>query len=340
MNDGDHGDDDVGSGTKEDRPAPDPAQVRRLAFPQPIAPPLIELNVLGESLGRSLFAGTGLQRLIEAQASAITREVLAPVTAGLRLPVVRWDSPALREMMHRVGEPIRALIPDNLHGLRIEEWRSVIDIGVEHRIGLAWSPRLEIVRELLDMATAADREALLDRRHEDILTDCTAVVAGIEHPDVVELAGFLVRAVDAVSGGHPRGRAGAGDERLGDRTAHLAGGRTEPSRQAECPRRPPPGRQRRDDPAQSAASGQRLRDPPGLPAVSRVGPLAGLLPARHGSLRQRAALQPHERSEGHHADRVLAATAGRGDALAHRVGRLTRAAPPGRAPAGGQEYRP
>lgn len=174
----------------------------RLAFPQPIAPSLIRLNVLGQSFGRALFAGTGLQQLVEAQTSALARAVFPSVIGGLRLPVVRWDAFPLREMTDRISEPIRALIPDNLHGLRIEEWPALIGIGAEHRIGLAWSPRPEVVRGLLDAPEATDREMLLARHYDDILTDCAAVVADIEHPAVRELAGFLIRAVDAVRDGH------------------------------------------------------------------------------------------------------------------------------------------
>jgi hypothetical protein len=140
---------------------------------------------MGESFARSLspFSEEYLGRIQE----TISRTVFTP---------------EFREALRRSAEPILRMVPDNLRPLSVEQWNEALAVSSNSRIGLAWSPRTEIVAELLKATDGLSRDRVLLEHSSDIMADCRQSLLAISHPSLDALPSFAVKAIDAYLTGH------------------------------------------------------------------------------------------------------------------------------------------
>lgn len=74
---------------------------------------------------------------------------------------------------------LRRWIPANLRD--VDDLDRVAAIALDEGVPLTWIPRPAIVMELLDVASAGERLAILQARREEILEDCDAALAVVPH---------------------------------------------------------------------------------------------------------------------------------------------------------------
>ncbi|MCX5328229.1 hypothetical protein OG864_02645 [Streptomyces sp. NBC_00124] len=78
---------------------------------------------------------------------------------------------------HTAGPTRRAsgsLPAANLSGLGTEDLYTILDLGEDDGLSLAWAPRTEIFKALLPLSTRPERYALLAERRNDVLDDVDA----------------------------------------------------------------------------------------------------------------------------------------------------------------------
>ena len=97
-------------------------------------------------------------------------DLLARITQGIELKLPTVDFSSLLEALDR-------WIPANLR--RVDDLDAVAAISLDEGIPLSWVPRTEIVNDLLEARRAEDRQAILDKRRDDILDDCELALAAL-----------------------------------------------------------------------------------------------------------------------------------------------------------------
>lgn len=144
---------------------------------------------------------------------AWTRRLMgAPIEAFLER--IRVDMPALDFSrlvrpeiwtgLDRLVESLKRLIPANLRDLEIDEWAHLVEISEEQRMGVAWVPRTQVLRLLLDAGSVDERAQVLRDHAEAILDDCVASLSETNHSALVELVDFAVEAIETHRAGRTR----------------------------------------------------------------------------------------------------------------------------------------
>jgi putative ubiquitin-RnfH superfamily antitoxin RatB of RatAB toxin-antitoxin module len=103
----------------------------------------------------------------------------------------------------RASDALRLVTPTNLVDLSVEEWLRLVDVAVEQRMGVAWVPRVEVLRALLDAPDEVRRTRVVEASADGIVADCAAALRDVDGERFVDLAGFGLRAVAAFEAGHP-----------------------------------------------------------------------------------------------------------------------------------------
>ncbi|MET7674380.1 hypothetical protein [Streptomyces seoulensis] len=134
------------------------------------------------------------------------RAVAAPVLA------LQSDLSDIYDWHRRIGDVVRSVsfpralldqlaaaaaffLPPNLSGLDTEDLYTILDLGEDDGLSLAWAPRTEIVKALLPLSTREERYALLTERRVDVLDDVDASLQIVTHPELTGMVTILSAAI-------------------------------------------------------------------------------------------------------------------------------------------------
>lgn len=107
----------------------------------------------------------------------------------------------LAKYVRRIAEAWDPLIPANLRDMRTAELGKVFEINVQEGTSLAWAPRSEIVRELLDASDMETRSTVLITRAADIADDVEKSLGEVVLSEHQELRAMLLDATKALRAG-------------------------------------------------------------------------------------------------------------------------------------------
>jgi hypothetical protein len=177
-------------------------------------PPLIPPSTL-EAL-RQAVRGVGLQGLDlrVASASGQLRETVGRITSigeqwSARLAEIVDAIPTdMLEAAAELGRRVREAFPPNWRGLESGDIGRILRLAQEGTLCLVWTPRSEVMRDLLAAPDHAAREAVLVAARSTVIEDVGALIDSVGGPEVVPIQGELrelVReALDAAEAGYDR----------------------------------------------------------------------------------------------------------------------------------------
>lgn len=96
-----------------------------------------------------------------------------------------------RDLLDQLAEAAALFLPANLSGLDTDDLFTILDLGEDDGLSLAWAPRTEIVKTLLPLATRQERYALLAERRDDVLDDVAASLQLVTHPELTGIVTIL-----------------------------------------------------------------------------------------------------------------------------------------------------
>ena len=120
----------------------------------------------------------------------------------------RLPDPAswLRGWQEQIGERFEALkltLPVNWRELTSQEMHDVVDLMKTEGLNLAWTPRPEILHQLIAAdGHEARREILLEHR-EEIIADVEQVLSEVKRNDLEAIVVAVFEAIETYRGGHP-----------------------------------------------------------------------------------------------------------------------------------------
>ncbi|WP_433329855.1 hypothetical protein [Spirillospora sp. CA-294931] len=166
--------------------------------------------------------------------SAMTQDLLAPLRASIndafRLNAPRIDAfeglqvslqalagPLQEKLLASLGnfselatEALRNHFPANWHSLPLEDLDAAFEVVTTEGIPLAWTPRLDLVEELINAPDEGARRMILAERSKEIADDCAGVLVEVTDRNLAELAEFAAEAASCLSiGKHFSAQAGA-----------------------------------------------------------------------------------------------------------------------------------
>lgn len=152
--------------------------------------------------GQALEAVQQFARLrtpgLDAMVEQVRRQVAVPLL----------QSPQWQQAMARLRASLGRSWPDNWDDLSAHDIGAVMTIAQDEGVPLVWVPRGELVAQMLAAPDAAARRALLEAHVDEIVADCAAVVAAVDHPRLREHQDRLAQAVAAHQAGlHAAGQA-------------------------------------------------------------------------------------------------------------------------------------
>jgi hypothetical protein len=116
-------------------------------------------------------------------------------------------SEQVRETIARAAEFAREALhqayPENWAGFALDEVLAVVGVMEATGICLVWTPRQEIVQEVLD-DTNQDAFALVEARRADILEDLEQCLIAVDHSTLAELRAAAAEAISADRAGFHR----------------------------------------------------------------------------------------------------------------------------------------
>jgi hypothetical protein len=96
-----------------------------------------------------------------------------------------------RALLDQLAAAAAFFLPANLSGLDTEDLYTILDLGQDDGLSLAWAPRTEIVKALLPLSTREERHALLTERRDDVLDDVDASLQIVTHPELTGMVTIL-----------------------------------------------------------------------------------------------------------------------------------------------------
>lgn len=145
------------------------------------------------------------QRLVNYRSPALD-SMVEQVRRQVALPVLQF--PQWQQALQRLGTSLARYWPDNWEDLGAADIAAVLAIAQQDGLALVWVPRSGLVTELLAAADGDARRALLGEHVEEVVADCGAVVAHVDHPRLREYQDRLGQAVAAHQAGlHAAGQA-------------------------------------------------------------------------------------------------------------------------------------
>lgn len=103
----------------------------------------------------------------------------------------------------KAAEAIKRTLPANWRELETTQLDDVLELMKADGYGLAWVPREEILRELLDARDHAARAAILQERCSAILEDIESTLERVEREDLQLIRAATVEAITTFRDGHP-----------------------------------------------------------------------------------------------------------------------------------------
>lgn len=110
-----------------------------------------------------------------------------------------------RALLERLAATAALFLPANLGGLDTEELRTILEMGGDDGLSLAWAPRTGIVKALLPLGTRQERYALLAERRDDVLDDIDASLRIVTHPELTGMVAILSAATRTARAGFGEG---------------------------------------------------------------------------------------------------------------------------------------
>jgi hypothetical protein len=110
-----------------------------------------------------------------------------------------------RTLLDQLAATAALFLPENLSGLDAEDLYTILDLGEEDGLALAWATRREIVKALVLLDTRQERYALLAERRDDILDDIEASPQIVTHPELADIATILSTATRTARAGFSEG---------------------------------------------------------------------------------------------------------------------------------------
>ncbi|MER6274439.1 hypothetical protein [Streptomyces sp900105755] len=96
----------------------------------------------------------------------------------------------------------REWLPDNLRDIDAGRWLWLLRICAKEGTCLAWAPRVEIVADLLDMRSSADRRRYLIEHRLEVVEDVESSLKEVDHPELLDHREFTLQAAACIRDGH------------------------------------------------------------------------------------------------------------------------------------------
>ncbi|MCX4581329.1 hypothetical protein OHB41_51215 [Streptomyces sp. NBC_01571] len=96
-----------------------------------------------------------------------------------------------RTLLEQLGAASALFLPENLSGLDTEDLYTILSLGEDDGLSLAWAPRTEIVKALLPLSTRLERYTLLAEYRDDVLDDVEASLQIVTHPELTGMVTIL-----------------------------------------------------------------------------------------------------------------------------------------------------
>lgn len=142
-----------------------------------------------------------MRRLMGAPTEAFLEQIRVDIPA---IDFSRLIRPEVWAGLDRLVESVQRLIPANLRDLDVDEWARLVEISEEQRVGVAWVPRVDVLRLLLSADSTEGRAQVLREHAEVILDDCVASLTETTHEALNELVEFAMEAIETHRAGRTR----------------------------------------------------------------------------------------------------------------------------------------
>ncbi|MEU5298640.1 hypothetical protein [Streptomyces umbrinus] len=96
-----------------------------------------------------------------------------------------------RTLLDQLAAAAALFLPANLSGLGTEDLYTILALGEDDGLSLAWAPRTEIVKALLPLSTRAERYAFLAELRDDVLDDIEDSLQIVTHPELTGMVAIL-----------------------------------------------------------------------------------------------------------------------------------------------------
>ncbi|MDP9612836.1 hypothetical protein [Streptomyces demainii] len=103
-----------------------------------------------------------------------------------------------RTLLDQLAATAALFLPANLSGLDTEDLYTILDLGQDDGLSLAWAPRTEIVKALLPLTTR-------EERYDDVLDDVDASLQIVTHPELTDMVTILSAASRTARAGFSEG---------------------------------------------------------------------------------------------------------------------------------------
>lgn len=110
-----------------------------------------------------------------------------------------------RTLLDQLAATAALFLPENLVGLDAKDLYTILEMGEEDGLSLAWAPRAEIVKALFPLKERQERYALLSERRDDVLDDVDASLQSVTHPELTSMVAILSAATRTARAGFDEG---------------------------------------------------------------------------------------------------------------------------------------
>ncbi|MGP4091022.1 hypothetical protein [Streptomyces sp. KR55] len=110
-----------------------------------------------------------------------------------------------RTLLDQLAATAALFLPANLNGLNTEDLYTILEMGEDDGLSLAWAPRTETVKALLPLGTRKERYVLLADRRDDVLDDVDASLQIVTHPELTDMVTILSAATRTARTGFSEG---------------------------------------------------------------------------------------------------------------------------------------
>ncbi|KUO18417.1 hypothetical protein [Streptomyces dysideae] len=108
----------------------------------------------------------------------------------------------LRDVFEALGNFAKRNFPENWGGVYAPSFKGLGSILIDEGIPLMWVPGPKVVESLLTAESASARRRIIGSRWKRIVSDCEAVLHGIDHPKLLGDRDFALGCVNALRDGH------------------------------------------------------------------------------------------------------------------------------------------
>ncbi|WP_189148189.1 hypothetical protein [Streptomyces lacrimifluminis] len=111
-------------------------------------------------------------------------------------------APYLQGIFESLGDFAKRNFPENWDGVDGSSFKGLSSILIDEGIPLMWVPGPMVVEAFLIADSASSRRRIISSRWKGIVSDCEAVLHGIDHPDLLDERDFALSCVHALRDGH------------------------------------------------------------------------------------------------------------------------------------------